>query len=620
MRLRLLSALLASVAPIPAAVINAQVPRPVVFSPGVISGSANDAAPAFTPDGNTIYFSREGSILVSHRRGAGWSRPEIAPFSGQWRDTEPAISPDGSVLIFASSRPIADGGGALDGSWGGQTYKGRGGNLWRVQRHGSSWGTPIRLPDVVNRGTAIFAPAIVADQSLYFMEATMTTKFHLLRSQYRDGRYEEPVPLAFTGPWSDVDPVVAPDESFMIFPSNRPPLLGANHNLFIAFRESGKWGEPRPMVIEGIDASVDVNEARMGPDHRTLYFSSGQRLPIAYPRTRATAKQDGRRIQDWDNGLLNIWHIDATSWIQARQGAPYVPPDSPDAEVRLPGAPQIVGPGVISTLAEEFKATTSPDNQTLLYTMTDHLFRHMTVVQSRRSGATWGEPEVVSFSGVWRDGDPSFAPDGRSLLFISNRPMPGDSAGTVRRDFNIWSVARGADGQWGDAVALGRNINTDAAEFAPSLSANGNLYFSRGDQIFVAAKSANGFDNPVALPFAGSDPAISADESILAFDRDRSPGNADLYVSCHVAGRWTSPARLMEPVNSTAEEGDPWISADGATLYFFSTRFTPAPVRAPRTGRATYRQLQQEGAETIYNGSRNLYQVDIASLRKAARC
>lgn len=320
MKLNWSSALLASVALLaPAVAANAQLPGPVVFSPGVISGSANDASPAFTPDGKTVYFSREGSILVSHRRGDRWSTPEIASFSGQWRDAEPAMSPDGSFLIFASSRPITEGGGALDGSWGGQTYRGHGGNLWKVQRRGSGWGTPIRLPDVVNRGTAIFAPAIVADQSLYFMEATKTTKFHLLRSQYKDSTYQEPVPLAFTGAWSDVDPVVAPDESFMIFPSNRPPLLGANHNLFIAFRESGQWGDPKLMVVQGIDSSVDVNEARMGPDHHTLYFSTGQRTPIIYPRTRAAAERDGRRIQEWDNGLLNIWQIDATSWIQTRR-------------------------------------------------------------------------------------------------------------------------------------------------------------------------------------------------------------------------------------------------------------------------------------------------------------
>jgi len=241
----------------------------------------------------------------------------------------------------------------------------------------------------------------------------------------------------------------------------------------------------------------------------------------------------------------------------------------------------------------------------------------MTVVQSRRGDANWNAPEVASFSGVWRDGDPSFAPDGRRLLFISNRPLPGDTAGTIRRDFNIWSVSRRTDGQWDEPISLGRNINTDAAEFAPSITASGALYFSRGDSMYVAKQSANGYQDPTALPFEGGDPAISADGTFLVFDRERVPGDIDLYLSCHVAGRWTTPRRFLDPVSSTAEEGDPSISADGKTLYFFSTRFAPASVRAPRTARATYRQLQQEAAEVILNGSRNLYEVDISSMRCA---
>jgi len=78
-----------------------------VFAPGIISGPGNDAAVAFTPDGETLYVTRQHTILVSHRRGDTWSEPEVAPFSGRWGDAEPAIAPDGSFLIFASNRPAA---------------------------------------------------------------------------------------------------------------------------------------------------------------------------------------------------------------------------------------------------------------------------------------------------------------------------------------------------------------------------------------------------------------------------------------------------------------------------------------------------------------------------------
>ena len=58
---------------------------PEVFAPGIISGPEHDTAPAFTPDGRTVYFSRSdgnrSTLLVSHLRRAGWTEPQTAPFS-----------------------------------------------------------------------------------------------------------------------------------------------------------------------------------------------------------------------------------------------------------------------------------------------------------------------------------------------------------------------------------------------------------------------------------------------------------------------------------------------------------------------------------------------------------
>jgi hypothetical protein len=48
-------------------------------------------------------------------------------------------------------------------------------------------------------------------------------------------------------------------------------------------------------------------------------------------------------------------------------------------------------------------------------------------------------------------------------------------------------------------------------------------------------------------------------------------------------------------------------------LYFYSDRFTPAPDRAPRAARVTYAEVEREVLSNIYNGSRNLYQVDLSS-------
>ena len=294
---------------------------PTVFATGVISGPANNSAPAFSPDGKTVYFTRgNGSdydILVSHFDGKRWSTPVIASFSGQWRDLEPAMAPDGSYLIFASSRPLPGSTTPPDGSWGGQPRPGRGGNLWRVDKKGDGWSEPKRLPDTVNRSGNVFSPSIAANGDLYFMEAVGEgMHFRLFMSALKDGVYQPAVALAFTaGEWGGVDSAVAPDESFMVFSSNRPPTPAQQQDLFIVFRKDGQWGEPQHLP-DAINAWAPSIEARLGPDGHTLYFTSSHVVPAAYPKDAAAAQQGLADMQTWNTGLGDIWQVDLTDYLK----------------------------------------------------------------------------------------------------------------------------------------------------------------------------------------------------------------------------------------------------------------------------------------------------------------
>jgi Tol biopolymer transport system component len=282
--------------------------EPELFAPGVVSGPVNDAAPAFSPDGQTVYFHRGGPgmithIFVAHLHDGVWSKPEVASFSGRWSDIEPVMAPEGSYLVFSSNRPIAPDGKELNGCWNSQHYAGGGGNLWRVDRVGSGWGEPRRLPDVINSDSSVFSPAVTADGSIFFMKPVGDTgRFHLLRSACRNGGYEKPTPVAFSAPdsVSDVDPTVAADESFLVFSSKRAP--GRMMELFIVFRKNGVWGVPQalgPAVSRGM---YEI-EARLSPDGRKLYFSS------AYAPKREKAAE-------WETGSLNIWWVPLDAWVR----------------------------------------------------------------------------------------------------------------------------------------------------------------------------------------------------------------------------------------------------------------------------------------------------------------
>jgi WD40-like Beta Propeller Repeat len=277
-------------------VLAALLGTPQIFAPGVVSGYTNGGSPTFGPDGKTLLFARSanwGVILESHRVNGRWSTPVIAPFSGTWNDWAPEFSPDGRYVIFVSVRPKL------------------GANLYRVDRVANGWSAPVRLSTAVNIGKSQWKPSIVTDGSIYFTYVTKAGK-RLYSSRYIHGTYQPARPVSFSdGKHGDVDPEVAPDESFMIFASNgRTPGDSLDH-LFIAYRKAGVWGDPQPLRYTGDDAngrSTD-NEPHLSPDHRTLYFSSDRTLPVHFPRTRAEAKADLEQMQTWNNGNMNAWRL-----------------------------------------------------------------------------------------------------------------------------------------------------------------------------------------------------------------------------------------------------------------------------------------------------------------------
>ncbi|MEP6619165.1 MAG: hypothetical protein ABJE47_07620 [bacterium] len=299
-----IAVILGSAAALPA---GAQAPVATVFAPGRISGPANDADAAFTPDGDTIYFSRNSTIMVAHRTGATWSTPAIASFSGTWNDQQPTMAPSGAFMVFVSNRPIQ----ATDAT---RPL----GNMWRVNRVAGRWSEPTHLPAAINRDNSTWAPSIAGDGSVYFMErAAKGAPFRLWRSQYQNGEYLAATPVFFgDSTTQDVDPAVAPDESFIVFGSMH---LGPNEHerLFIAFKENGAWSRPVDLG-DSVNGPDDTNEARLSPDHRTLYFSGTRTTPIRFPRTRAQAAADLARIESWDNGNLNIWSVPLATWLDAR--------------------------------------------------------------------------------------------------------------------------------------------------------------------------------------------------------------------------------------------------------------------------------------------------------------
>jgi hypothetical protein len=294
--------------------LSAQAPTPQIFAPGIISGPANDGSPTFSPDGNTLFFTRStphwSVILESHKTGAQWSKPTLASFSGIWPDSSPTMSPEGSYIIFQSTRPVEP---LTVKHEPGKPIPGIVSNLWRVDRKETGWTEPKRLPDAVNIGHSIWKPSVAADGTIYLTVIDNKGSKRLFASKLVKGEYQTAQPLSFSdGTMSDVDPEIAPDSSFLVFCSaGRIPNDGKDH-LYIVRKQGNDWGAVSQLRYQGDDKPYGYStddEPHLGPDHRTIYFSSDRAFVVHFPRTREQAQKDLDRLEIWDNSNNNVWSI-----------------------------------------------------------------------------------------------------------------------------------------------------------------------------------------------------------------------------------------------------------------------------------------------------------------------
>jgi Tol biopolymer transport system component len=287
----------------------------------VVSGPANDGSPAFSPDGNTIFFTRSAAnwpaIVESHQLNGQWCHPTLAALSGEWSDSSPAMSPDGSYLAFESKRPKLP----LDSpqKQGAESVPGVVSNLWQVDRIGASWSKPTRLPDTVNLvGQSLWKSSSAADGTIYFVAIDTKGWKRLYSSRYLNGAYQQAQPLSFSDCTTlDVDPEISPDGSFLVFCSaGRLPGDKKDH-LFMVHKTGDGWGPVLPIRYAGDDTngySAD-DEPHLGTDHRTLYFSSDRSVPTHLPRSRKQAQQDFERMESWGyfTDYTNVWSIPLTA-------------------------------------------------------------------------------------------------------------------------------------------------------------------------------------------------------------------------------------------------------------------------------------------------------------------
>jgi len=216
---------------------------PEVFAPGIVSTEHYELNGVFTPDMKEFYLIRDGgkyeksTFVVFENKNNRWRERVISPRVGQ-----PFIAPDGKTMHL------------------GRRYKERTEAGWSEIK---SLGSPFE--DIrIMRLTASAAGTYYLDEAMGIMRY----------SRLIDGKYEEPKALSAEinlGKFA-AHPFIAPDESYLIWDSEKEEGHGSN-DLYISFRqENGSWGAAINMG-DKINTGAWEAAANVTPDGKYLFFN-----------------------------------------------------------------------------------------------------------------------------------------------------------------------------------------------------------------------------------------------------------------------------------------------------------------------------------------------------------
>jgi Tol biopolymer transport system component len=282
-------------------------PTPVLFVEGVLSTPDDEMNTAFTADGKTVYFTKNhmaqrlGVIVESRFVNGRWSEPQVVPFSGQYTDYDPVVAPDGRHLFFDSNRPLAGTGPRKDF------------DIWMVEKTAAGWGAPKNLGETVNTKQDEFYASLASDGTLYFSATRPDGKGRLdiYRARWQNGTFATPENLGdgVNTPFVEVDPYVAPDQSFVVFQSaGRPDDLG-NGDLYISEQVNGVW-QPARHLGAGINSPAREYCPIGSPDGRYFFFTSFRGFGDHIAERPWSTKEFFSGLRSTLNGWGNIYQID----------------------------------------------------------------------------------------------------------------------------------------------------------------------------------------------------------------------------------------------------------------------------------------------------------------------
>jgi outer membrane protein OmpA-like peptidoglycan-associated protein len=273
----------------------------------------------------------------------------------------------------------------------------------------------------------------------------------------------------------------------------------------------------------------------------------------------------------------------------------------------------------INSSNDEYVNMLSFDGSQLLFTRKmplDNDYQKEFLFVSRLIDNQWSEPQPLAFSDFPQDVDPGAAfisADGKKL-YLTGCGWSRDSSCDIY-------VSEWKDNRWAMPRPLSAGINTRNWESQPCVSSDGKeLYFvsrrSGQADIYRSVRNADGIwsepqnlGEPINTKGTEMAPFLHPDGHTLYFSSDRhiGMGGFDLFMSRRGEdGQWQEPVNLGFPINTSGDEINFFVAADGKTAFISSQR---------EGGRGGYDIYTFELPEEIRSDSANyLATVDVVEL------
>jgi hypothetical protein len=203
---------------------------------------------------------------VSSGQGS-WTKPQKILVHDVYSYNDPFLTPDNKKLFFISDR-------ALDGKGPKKDY-----DIWYVERVGSKWSEPKNAGKNINSGKNEYYISFTKTEKMYFASNARDTEgrnnYDIYSSDLKNREFQPSTKLGagINTPAYEADVFIAPDESYVVFATDRPGGLGSG-DLHVSFRkQDGTWTQSKSLG-NTINTETDDFCPSVTPDGKYIFYAS----------------------------------------------------------------------------------------------------------------------------------------------------------------------------------------------------------------------------------------------------------------------------------------------------------------------------------------------------------